>query len=75
MKGLEPSWIAPLEPKPSAYTNSATSTIIGSLLSITITHDGPEPERKVSNVFLPLNILLDLLNTLLWFSSIISFLV
>ena len=26
MKGLEPSWIAPLEPKPSAYTNSATST-------------------------------------------------
>ena len=27
MKGLEPSWIAPLEPKPSAYTNSATSTV------------------------------------------------
>ena len=26
MKGLEPSWVASLEPKPSAYTNSATST-------------------------------------------------
>ncbi len=26
MKGLEPSRVASLEPKPSAYTNSATST-------------------------------------------------